>query len=235
MSDTTIGPAASTDAPKTSEAFGERVARLMKAKGLSQTALAKRTGIERTQLNRLIRGHRQPHTDEIAWLAEALAVSPPELLDGIELPPKVQKAIDEFRELARRVLAAERRGDEATAKVAAVEARSAADATKWAGEREALQRALAEQKAETERVRRAAASQLSTKDEENRSVAGQLVLQQWHAEQDKAALQASNDWLQARVRQLEAQLAAQQSNAVAATVGVGGLALLLGIGLGGKS
>lgn len=220
---------------KRNEAFGERLAGLMNAKGFNQTALAKKTGIERTHLNRLIRGHRQPHTDEIAWLAEALTVTPAELLDGIDLPEKVKRAIDDLTELARRVLAAEGERDEAKAKLAESDARHAADAQRWSQERIELERKLVELRRESEKAARSHAENLAAREEEATAMNNQLAINVWRVEQEKAALVANNNWLHARIKQLEAQLASQQSNAAAAAVGVGGLALLLGIGLGGKS
>jgi transcriptional regulator with XRE-family HTH domain len=103
------------------EPLGKRIERLMNAKGWSQTMLSDRSGVERSQLNRYINGHRNPSPEDIGSFAQALGVTPEELLDGAELPDNVRRAIDHAVSLTERALRAERERDEAQAIKAAAE------------------------------------------------------------------------------------------------------------------
>lgn len=60
--------------------FGKRLAELRKAKGWSQEALALESGIARSYLGGVERGQRNIALVNICRLAEALEVSPAELL-----------------------------------------------------------------------------------------------------------------------------------------------------------
>jgi transcriptional regulator with XRE-family HTH domain len=61
--------------------FGERLAKLRKAKGWSQEVLALESGIARSYLGGVERGQRNISLDNICRLAEALEVKPSELMD----------------------------------------------------------------------------------------------------------------------------------------------------------
>jgi transcriptional regulator with XRE-family HTH domain len=103
------------------ESFGERLGRLMKAGGFTQSSLAAKVGIDRTQLNRTISGKRHPRTDELAWLAQGLDIPLEVLLDGIELGGPAREFIDREQEKAARVLRLEGERDEARALLKASE------------------------------------------------------------------------------------------------------------------
>ena len=64
--------------------FGDRVRTLRKAKGLSQEQLAERTGLHRTYIGGIERGERNVSLINIVRLANALEVSPSDLLQGIQ-------------------------------------------------------------------------------------------------------------------------------------------------------
>jgi DNA-binding XRE family transcriptional regulator len=57
-----------------------KVRQLRIATGLTQTALAKRCGMNRSEVSRLEAGHRRPSLDTLARLAKALQVTPRSLL-----------------------------------------------------------------------------------------------------------------------------------------------------------
>jgi transcriptional regulator with XRE-family HTH domain len=63
-------------------AFGERVRALRRARGLSQEAFADQVGIHRTYIGSVERGERNVSLDNIWAIADALGVSPAELLAG---------------------------------------------------------------------------------------------------------------------------------------------------------
>lgn len=60
--------------------FGKRVRELRKEHGLSQVELAAKVGIDRSYMGFLERGERNPSLEVIASIAEALGVTPDELL-----------------------------------------------------------------------------------------------------------------------------------------------------------
>lgn len=97
------------------ERFGQRLRALMKIRGLTQSELARRTGIDRTQLNRIINDKASPKPHEIAWLAQYLGLSSEEMLAGVEASSDVRRAIDESRAAIQRVVDAEVQRDEALA------------------------------------------------------------------------------------------------------------------------
>lgn len=73
------------DVPLTpEEAFGSVLARLRKAKGLSQQALAFESGLDRTFIARMETGQRQPGLASVFRLAEALGVSSSQLIREVE-------------------------------------------------------------------------------------------------------------------------------------------------------
>lgn len=74
-------------AMNTATQFGKNLTRQRKRAGLSQDELAQMASLHRTEISLLERGRRIPRIDTLAKLAGALAVSPRDLLDGIEWTP----------------------------------------------------------------------------------------------------------------------------------------------------
>jgi transcriptional regulator with XRE-family HTH domain len=98
--------------------LGDRITGLLKTQRMSQTELAKRTGLDRADLNRLIRGKRPPRTDDIRFIADALEIPQAELVANVELPERVSKVLDSIERLEARALDAEQRASLAEAKLA---------------------------------------------------------------------------------------------------------------------
>ena len=72
----------------------------MRERGIaSQTELSDKTGIDRSQINRLIRGRAKPTASDIGYLAEVLGCSAEDLLAGVEVSAAVRKAINHAAEL----------------------------------------------------------------------------------------------------------------------------------------
>lgn len=62
------------------QVFGKRVRELRKERELSQIELAAKVGIDRSYMGFLERGERNPSLEVITKIAEALSVTPDELL-----------------------------------------------------------------------------------------------------------------------------------------------------------
>jgi transcriptional regulator with XRE-family HTH domain len=133
-------------APK--EDFAQRLKRLIDERGMSQTVLAAKTRIERSELNRLVNGKRDPKPYEIGWLAEALGVSPKELIAGIDYEKLelFEEEVERGQTHAREVLTAERERDDAKAMYKALDDQVHEMEERWRTERRELQTALAEQR-----------------------------------------------------------------------------------------
>lgn len=66
--------------------FGARVREVRQARGLSQEALADRSGQHRTYIGHIERGETSPTLASIVQLAKALEVDPGDLVRGLGLP-----------------------------------------------------------------------------------------------------------------------------------------------------
>lgn len=62
------------------QVFGERIRTFRKERGMSQIDLANKVGIDRSYIGFLERGERNPSLEMIIKIAEALNVTPDELL-----------------------------------------------------------------------------------------------------------------------------------------------------------
>jgi transcriptional regulator with XRE-family HTH domain len=73
--------------------FADRLARLRDAAGLSQYALAKRSGITKQAVSRLEKGEREPSWETVQRLALALGVDCRAFTDpDLKLPPEAPPA-----------------------------------------------------------------------------------------------------------------------------------------------
>lgn len=68
-------------------AFGMNLSLCRKRAGLSQEELAVRASLHRTEIGLLERGERLPRIDTVIKLAGALAISPSNLIEGIDWSP----------------------------------------------------------------------------------------------------------------------------------------------------
>ena len=64
--------------------FGQKVAKLRRAKELSQEALAEIADLDRTYLSDIERGGRNPGIKNVTRIAKALGVSTAELCKGVD-------------------------------------------------------------------------------------------------------------------------------------------------------
>jgi transcriptional regulator with XRE-family HTH domain len=218
---------AAKDAAAADQTLGQRIRRLMQAHGLNQTELARKTGIERSELNRIINDKRQPKPQELPWLTEALGITVDSLLAGLTLPDALKKGLAELEEMARRVLAAEAERDEVLARLDALEQERNHEREQWTRERGRLHAQL--QEAREEAVQRVADATRRAD-----SAAHQLETERaaWADErtQLESAIQQLNAtmaWQRLQVSSQQQLLAKERGSKV--TVGVlAGLAGLLG-------
>ena len=83
------------------ETFGQRLARLRDAAGLSQSAMARRIGVSQSAISQIEAGDRSPSYGMLVQLAEALGVSMPYLVGAEveQLSPAEQTHFARFRAL----------------------------------------------------------------------------------------------------------------------------------------
>jgi transcriptional regulator with XRE-family HTH domain len=67
--------------------FGENLRRCRRRADLSQEELGLRSSLHRTEIGLLERGARVPRIDTLIKISSALAISPSELIEGIEWTP----------------------------------------------------------------------------------------------------------------------------------------------------
>lgn len=70
----------------TTRAFGQRVRERREAQGLSQEALAARSGVHWTFLGQVERGRRNLNLHNLLKIAAGLGVDPSELVQGLKAP-----------------------------------------------------------------------------------------------------------------------------------------------------
>ncbi len=216
------------------ESLGARLGRLMKAKGFNQTTLARRAGIDRTDINRIVNDRREPRHDELAWLAQVLGVTIEDLLTGVEIPEGLRKTLAKVEEAARRVLAAESARDEMEARHRTLEEEFAAAKKCWEAERAQLQHQLEQAAAgvaEAQRRAQEAAQQTASKD---LSLGAERAT--WNSEKAQLTLalrqsEAANQALRAQVEQLQQQLTKEDGKALAAGLLAGLAGLVSGAAL----
>ena len=137
------------------EDFSQRLRRLLGERGMSQTDLAARARIERSELNRLANGKRDPRPYEIGSLAEAFGLTAKEFLDGVDVAKLelFEEEVERGQAHAHEVLTAERERDDAKAMYKALEDQVHGMEAGWRAERRDLQAALAAQREDcTQRV-----------------------------------------------------------------------------------
>jgi transcriptional regulator with XRE-family HTH domain len=72
---------------KEKEAFARRVYKLMLDKGLTQSDLARKAGLERNRISAYVRGNALPTGLSLKKLADALSIDPNDLLSDERLAP----------------------------------------------------------------------------------------------------------------------------------------------------
>jgi transcriptional regulator with XRE-family HTH domain len=70
--------------------FGRNLARSRDRAGITQEELGMRAELHRTAVGQLERGERIARTDTLVKLAGSLAITPEELLDGLQWEPSVR-------------------------------------------------------------------------------------------------------------------------------------------------
>ncbi len=112
-------------------ALAGRIKAIMQSRGVTQTALALKAGIDRTDLNRFLNGHRGVSLEELSWLAEALGLAVEELASDVLLPENARQALGCLGETLKRLRQAEAERDEARARTLVVESQLAHEREQW--------------------------------------------------------------------------------------------------------
>lgn len=160
-------------------AIGERLTALMAAKGLTQTTLATKSGIDRSDINRIVRGHRPPRLSELPLLAAVLGTEMDELLRGVDLNSELGKELAKVQEGTMRLLDAEAARDDALRQAEQLRAGMQAAGAMIDRERQAFADERLKLAGEWERERRALASacsdRVSTVERERAALDAQLA------------------------------------------------------------
>jgi transcriptional regulator with XRE-family HTH domain len=82
--------------------FGERLAALLKEKGMQQQALAQKAGVTEAAVSHYIKGDRVPRASVMARIAEALGTTSDFLMNGTE-PDSKNEVAHAKRLIARNV------------------------------------------------------------------------------------------------------------------------------------
>jgi len=193
--------------------------------GLNQTQLSAKTGIERSELNRIVNDKRQPKGEELVWLAKALGLTVPALLLEIELPEVLVRQLVELEALAHRVLMSDAARDEAEAQRAELERGLASERQKWGEERRDLQQQL-------QSVRADAASRIAGSNRRADDAESRLAVERGERVEERAQNQRAIDGQNATIRSLREQVERLQQELVkerGSKVAVGLLASLAGL------
>lgn len=216
------------------DTFAIRLRRAIERRGISQTELAAKVEIDRTELNRLVNGKRAPKPREAAWLIEALGVDGDAFLGGLDLAedPAFADEIEQYRRLARRVLDAERERDDAQASRKSLDESFRVEETAWRAERGQLQAALAD-------IRRDCATRLKQREEELARREHELLRELSEARDQLALsqrqLRAANELANERLRQvaeLQSSVETERARVMSAGVFGGLVGAMLGGGIG---
>lgn len=125
-----------------------RLRRLAADRGISQTDLARRAQLDRSEVNRILTGKRAPRPRELAWLLVALDATAEAALQGLDLSedPAFDEELEFNREVARRVLDAERDRDDLRLRLAHLESEMRAVDAHAREERNNLHQVLSDQR-----------------------------------------------------------------------------------------
>lgn len=213
------GAPAGAEGPET---FGSRLRELMGESEISQSALAAKVGIDRSDINRMVNDKRQPRPEEVGWLAQALGTTAEALLDGLPISDRLSKPVRMLDDLLARVFKAEAEKDTAQARAKSAEDALEEAKKRWADERAELERRIRESEADGNR--RVQASQAAGAERE-RNLHAQLEaargeVEQWKAEAKGAHAAAAAT--ERRVKEIQGQMIAARDGKVAAGL-LGGL------------
>lgn len=199
------------------ETLGARIGRLAREKRWNQSELARRLGIDRSDVNRVVNDRRDVRVHEIPLFAAGLDMQVEELLDGVELPPGYRRQLEKAHDSVLKYLETKAELDETRKRLVGVH--------------DAFQEAMAQWDADRQRwttERR----QLIDRHEEQRSVLEQQLAE---ARREVAALgqrlaksEAAASGLREEAEALRGSLAGQKAN----TVMTGILSGLAGAALG---
>ena len=98
-----------TDHLSNNESIGERITRLMQARGFSQKMLAQETGLTESAISRYVSNERIPKMANAKLISDALNTTPAALIYGENepVPESSQDIIERIKEDARKLSDAE--------------------------------------------------------------------------------------------------------------------------------
>lgn len=215
-----------------SETFPQRVRRLLDERGITQAELASRTGIDRSELNRIVNGKRPPKPREAAWLIAQLGGTLEEWGPTLDFAddPASKEELSQHEGVALRHFEALRARDEAISAQKAFEASFRSEEQAWREERKQLQEAMRD-------IRRDCAERVKQRDEELARRENELLAELSAARdriaelerQRREATQLAKDRLE-QIKTLTAALDTERSRVASAGLFGGLVGALLGAG-----
>jgi len=222
-----------------SEKLRTRVKRLLSERKLTQAEVARKSGIDRSTLNRFLKGERDLTGMQIMWLAQVLGVAADDLVAGAELTDAARDALQEFAAATQRAVKAESERDQLMLEVekarADLDAARAAHVADLEGRDRLLEeeraratierdRAVREEREHGERTLALAKAEKASIEQELKQLRFQGIGERMSLAMAKSEVKQLKEYAAG----LEAQIQAKTGN----TVGIATLAALGGLFLG---
>lgn len=175
--------------------LGDRLKSILKERGKSQTWLSEKTGIDRSEINRIINGRKAPRGEHLRWMATALGMDITEMVGEATLPDATAKEAARLQSLMEQKLLAESERDIALARVKSLEAQLESETRKRLDVEEQLETAQSDQ-AETTALNINLRNHLDRLKETRRRLTTYVEVLKQQRDNYQAALDEARSWIQ---------------------------------------
>ncbi|MFN3202445.1 MAG: helix-turn-helix domain-containing protein [Bradymonadia bacterium] len=186
--------------------LGTRLKGILKERGRSQTWLAEKTGIDRSEINRILNGRKAPRGEHLRWMATALGMDVDQLVGDAQIPQETVREAERLQSVMEKKLLAESERDIALARVKSLEAQLEAETQRRISAEAELETIKSEQ-AETTEINRSLRNSIDGMKEARQKLAGYAELLKQQRDNAQAALDEARSWIQ----RLSAEHSAQES------------------------
>lgn len=178
-----------------SPTLGNRLKAILRERGKSQTWLAEKTGIDRSEINRILNGRKAPRGEHLRWMATALGMDVQQMVGDARMPEETVHEVQRIQSVMEQKLVAESERDIALAKVRALEAQLAQETQRRLAAEESLETIQLEQ-AETHALNSALSNKLDGLKEARQRLAGYAESLRQQRDHYRAALDEARSWIQ---------------------------------------